>query len=170
MSDQHHDNLHDDIIVEELQTATIESSPGSMLTNGTIMNSNEDGDIGAGGGVNTVNTDLDFFMADTHDFLNRLILKDDEGDVNMQDDSFGKMEEDVLGKVEIHSGLLPQPPVQQQQGQQQQQQQQEQELGVKTSIRDHILKKKQKFNCGFCTNDTPCLCFDAELDLSSLRD
>ena len=25
---------------------------------------------------------------------------------------------------------------------------------------DLLLKKKFKFNCGFCTNDTPCLCFD----------
>ncbi|KAK6201108.1 uncharacterized protein RJT21DRAFT_31630 [Scheffersomyces amazonensis] len=30
---------------------------------------------------------------------------------------------------------------------------------------DALIKKKLKLNCGFCTNDTPCLCFDTDFDL-----
>ncbi|KAK6461727.1 hypothetical protein DFJ63DRAFT_198830 [Scheffersomyces coipomensis] len=30
---------------------------------------------------------------------------------------------------------------------------------------DNLIKKKLKLNCGFCTNDTPCLCFDTDFDL-----
>ena len=32
----------------------------------------------------------------------------------------------------------------------------------------NMIRKKSKLNCGFCTNDTPCLCLDAEIEICNV--
>lgn len=34
---------------------------------------------------------------------------------------------------------------------------------------DISVKKKSKLNCGFCSNDTPCLCLDAEIEVCNIK-
>ncbi|EGW33240.1 uncharacterized protein SPAPADRAFT_66225 [Spathaspora passalidarum NRRL Y-27907] len=161
-------DLQDDIIVDELQTETIESSPSAILSNTTES--------------------MDLFM-DEHDFLNRLILKDvDEETPTVAAAAAAtaapfepKSEEELLGKVQIHSKNSPQPipppasmvhhsssAPQLQLSPQSILQQSQSQMKIMMN-RDTVLKKKSKFNCGFCTNDTPCLCFDAEMEISDLR-
>ncbi|EMG50990.1 hypothetical protein G210_5327 [Candida maltosa Xu316] len=88
----------------------------------------------------------DLFM-DEYDFINRLVLED------------RSREEEVFGNVVIHDKNAPTAST----------------VAATTTTttttttsndnesnksNDMIIKKKLKFNCGFCTNDTPCLCFD----------
>lgn len=158
-----------DMMEMDLQTETIKASPSTaeILTDNNEVKSAGDGltmefegtkygdndvggDAGGGDGDNG-----EFFHIDEHDFLSRLALDD-------------TTEEPDLGEVVIHkqnggrssdatdvNGL--------------------EDKGIATEVNnrtpatnDMIMRKKVKFNCGFCTNDTPCLCFDSDLEISRL--
>ncbi|KAK6457708.1 mucin-like protein [Scheffersomyces xylosifermentans] len=92
------------------------------------------------------NDDIDMFMEE-NDFLNRLILSDgpDTIDEVANVEVMKEQEQESLGNVKIHH------------------------KGESVATQDSLIKKKSKLNCGFCTNDTPCLCFDADFDIGILR-
>ncbi|KAI3405774.2 hypothetical protein KGF56_001381 [Candida oxycetoniae] len=146
----------------ELQTATIAESPVSSIKTMENMKSNSD----VSNQVNEM--DMDFFVNE-NEFLNRLVLYDDYYD---NDDINVKKEEMELGKVEIHDGIA----VDERQRGEGEIGNDNRDISVETTSRqtnlinnETITKKKLKFNCGFCTKDTPCLCFDSDLELNSLR-
>lgn len=87
--------------------------------------------------------DIDIFMEE-NDFLNRLILNDDVDNVGIPPNADLLKEQESSLRVKIHDKNEP-------------------------VVQDSLLKKKLKLNCGFCTNDTPCLCFDADFDIGILR-
>jgi hypothetical protein len=103
----------------------------------------------------TSNMDGDDVLMDERDFVGMMRGEDESSMNNGIDGILGvtgmfEDEEENLGAVKIHD--------------------KKQEV---TPVRNHrmnesLLKKKLKLNCGFCTNDTPCLCLDAEIDLSRL--
>lgn len=72
------------------------------------------------------------------------LLMDDRDFMGMmrEEDTDTMFEEEKLGSVKIHD--------------------------KQSCMNESWIKKKLKLNCGFCTNDTPCLCLDAEVDLSRL--
>ena len=41
--------------------------------------------------------------------------------------------------------------------------------GFEINSSEAIMRKKFKFNCGFCTKDTPCLCFDSDWELQGMK-
>lgn len=117
--------------------------------------------------------DIELFM-DEHDFLNRLVLDDRQ---KMMND-----EEEVFGKVQIHGNdsndsngndnnsnnnesknLNKDTNITKDNNNNNNNNNNSSNSSNKNMDRlnnDLLLKKKFKFNCGFCTNDTPCLCFD----------
>ncbi|RCK55028.1 hypothetical protein Cantr_03693 [Candida viswanathii] len=139
----------------QIQTETIEESISStsILSNSSIPPTSTTSNIAGGDSLNKFLDDdydnIDGFFMDEHDFLNRLVLNDN---VNMDQDQ----EQDVFGSVEIHGSSSS-----------------NNNNTTTTNNNDNvngknngsgnemmIKKKKLKLNCGFCTNDTPCLCFD----------
>ncbi|CAK9435461.1 uncharacterized protein LODBEIA_P01880 [Lodderomyces beijingensis] len=156
-------NLFNDPTIDydmELQTATIAESPTS-LRNSTSSKST-DRNIGIIP-ESSPNMGMDFFV-DEHDFLNRLVLNDDYDVADM------RKEELELGSVEIHgansmgvqegalndgTGVVPESQVDIRQ--------------MNGGNSDSLIRKKFKFNCGFCTKDTPCLCFDSDWELHGFK-
>ncbi|KAI5951448.1 hypothetical protein KGF54_004522 [Candida jiufengensis] len=166
-----------DLMDIELQTATIEESPTSSSDlmkpidspdkiNQTTIDLVDQQSISNKYIINPNIEDIDFFV-DEHDFLNKLVLED-------------KIKEEMeLGKVEIYNkndndynnnitnndfknnnnnGNGNDSPMSN-----------SNDARNPIVVNDIIMKKKLKFNCGFCTNDTPCLCFDSDIEIAGLR-
>ncbi|KAI5963307.1 uncharacterized protein KGF55_003099 [Candida pseudojiufengensis] len=130
----------------ELQTETIEESPSTNSKQSQEDLSSINLNTESGKSKNDLN-DIDFFV-DEHDFLNKLVLEDN------------KIKEEIeLGKVEIYN--------KNEDNENTGNNQFNEEL--RNNDNDLLYKKKLKFNCGFCTNDTPCLCFDSDIEISGLR-
>lgn len=153
-----------DMMEMDLQTETIEASPSTVgiladsdrikATGDSLTIDFEATKFGVG---NDASNDGEFFHVDEHDFLSKLVLDDTT-----------PTEETEMGEVVIHKHdeeknepAINEPA------------RQSEENGTEITKRnpitnDIIMKKKVKFNCGFCTNDTPCLCFDSDLEISRL--
>ena len=142
----------------QLQTETIEESisSASLLSNTSMPPTSTNSNLGGSDSLNKFLDDdydnIDGFFMDEHDFLNRLVLNDNVNMDQVQD-------QEVYGAVEIHGS----PSLN------------NNNINTTTSISNGnndnnnekkngndmmIKKKKLKLNCGFCTGDTPCLCFD----------
>jgi hypothetical protein len=91
---------------------------------------------------------------------NMLILEDREFDNLIMDTNIEPSsdnldliddESDLLGAVKIHDPRKL-----------------ESETSSVSTTGGNIIRKKSKLNCGFCTNDTPCLCLDAEIEICNV--
>ncbi|KAG5417290.1 hypothetical protein I9W82_004923 [Candida metapsilosis] len=156
-----------DMMEMDLQTETIEASPSTAeiladndklkTTSDSLTMEFESSKFGVDGNADGG----EFFHVDEHDFLSKLVLDDGDGATTPS-------EEPDLGEVVIHK----------QNGEKSSDangssshddEKEAEPLKRDQVTNDMIMKKKMKFNCGFCTNDTPCLCFDSDLEISRLN-
>ncbi|KAI5954142.1 hypothetical protein CANMA_004981 [Candida margitis] len=155
-----------DLMEMDLQTETIEASPSTaeILTNDDKIKSTGDSlslDYEANKyGACSEDNDADFFHVDEHDFLSRLVLDDSTpieetelGEVMIHNNNEEKNNDATANEVNTQEGGSSKIEV----------------VKGNSINNDTIMKKKMKFNCGFCTNDTPCLCFDSDLEISRLN-
>lgn len=168
-------NLFSEFQDLQLQTETIEESSSQISQLSGIGESGEEYDIGTtvsngngsgtGSSSNTNSSgsnfavpnnlngdDLELFM-DEHDFLNRLVLDDRQKLMNDEEEVFGKVQihgNDMSGSSNVNNDTHSIT----------NNDNNDENKNMNQVNNDLLLKKKFKFNCGFCTNDTPCLCFD----------
>lgn len=168
-------NLFSEFQDLQLQTETIEESSSQISQLSGIGESGEEYDIGTtvsngngsgtGSSSNTNSSgsnfavpnnldggDLELFM-DEHDFLNRLVLDDRQKLMNDEEEVFGKVQihgNDMSGSSNVNNDTHSIT----------NNDNNDENKNMNRVNHDLLLKKKFKFNCGFCTNDTPCLCFD----------
>ncbi|ODV77286.1 uncharacterized protein CANTADRAFT_7768 [Suhomyces tanzawaensis NRRL Y-17324] len=131
-----------------IDKSAVETKPSSILSNSSLSKNAFSPDLLGMRGTNLFDeTDNDLLIDLVNDDFNReshdLILDEflDSAKVDL-DQSRLEIEEQQLGNVKIYD---------------------------KNEAPPKVIKKKLKLNCGFCTNDTPCLCLDAEIDMGLLK-